>query len=121
MLSIAGSRYTILSQAAFIAANGLGVFIATLYNAQTPDLYPNNAHHSVGWVATWVSVAQFTVSVLSWLAKRSLASKQRTPAPERDAFLPVSSASEDTPERAGVRCFEARERLANQLRTLTVN
>lgn len=54
MLSLARSRYTLLSQLIFLAANGLGMFVGIVYNGKTPDLYPNNAHHKIGWIATVV-------------------------------------------------------------------
>ncbi|KAK2612164.1 hypothetical protein QQS21_001894 [Conoideocrella luteorostrata] len=53
---------------AFIAINGLGVFLAVVYNAQTPDLYPNNAHHKIGWIATSVMLAQVLIHLVGRLA-----------------------------------------------------
>jgi len=47
MLSIARSRYTLVVQLAFLAVNALGVILVTIYNASTPDFYPNNAHHKL--------------------------------------------------------------------------
>src|SRR5688572_10023956 len=95
MLSISRSRYTLLSQLLFTAVNGIGVLLGTIYNAQTPDLYPNNAHHSIGWVATWLAFAQFVVSILGWVARRARGQAYSFATPERNAFLPVSSASRD--------------------------
>lgn len=54
MLSLARSRYTLLAQLVFSAGNGLGVFLGIIYNGKTPDLYPNNAHHKIGWIITAV-------------------------------------------------------------------
>jgi len=64
MLSIAKSRHTTLVQFSFMALNAVGVLLATVYNATTPDLYPNNAHHSIGWVLTWLAGAQFLTGAI---------------------------------------------------------
>lgn len=62
MFSIARSRLTIPAQISFLAVNTIGVFMSIIYNAKTPDLYPNNAHHKIGWVATWVAAAWFVMA-----------------------------------------------------------
>lgn len=64
MLSLARSRYTLLVQFVFLAANAVGVLFAIIYNAQTPDLYPNNAHHKIGWIITAVVSAQTFISLV---------------------------------------------------------
>lgn len=65
MLSIARSRRMIIpAHLAFHVANGLGVFLSIVYDAQTPDLYPNNAHHKMGWAFTWIAAAWTVMSVL---------------------------------------------------------
>ncbi len=64
MLSLARSRYTLAVQFAFLATNGVGVLLSTIYNASTPDLYPNNAHHKLGWIVTWVVCAQVLIGLL---------------------------------------------------------
>ncbi|CAK7241353.1 MAG: hypothetical protein STHCBS139747_002814 [Sporothrix thermara] len=96
MLSIARSRYTLPSQLVFLAANAGGVFFSTIYNANTPDLYPNNAHHKVGWIATWVVSAQVVIGLLARLAgafKRSGSNINGMSSSERRAFIPVSTAA----------------------------
>ncbi|KAJ3528847.1 hypothetical protein NM208_g10017 [Fusarium decemcellulare] len=72
VLSLARSRFTLPAQFVFLATNAVGLVLGIVYNAQTPDLYPNNAHHKIGWIATWVVSAQVLKSDS-----------------ERDAFLPV--------------------------------
>lgn len=64
MFSIARSRFALLVQFTFLVVNALGVIAGTLYNANTPDLYENNAHHKIGWIATWVFTAQVLMSLL---------------------------------------------------------
>ncbi|KND90904.1 putative membrane protein C3B8.06 [Tolypocladium ophioglossoides CBS 100239] len=89
MLSLAKSRYTLASQFVFLATNAFGLLLATIYNAQTPDLYPNNAHHKLGWVVTWVVSAQVLVSLVGWVAGAVGGERSRR-SPERLAFIPVS-------------------------------
>ena len=93
MLSLARSRYTLVSQFVFVAANGVGVLLAVIYNTSTPDLYPNNAHHKLGWIITWVVGAQILVSLLGSVTG-ALRGKQvaRTGSwREAQGFMPVST------------------------------
>jgi len=92
MLSLARSRYTLAAQFAFAAVNGAGLLLGTVYNASTPDLYPNNAHHKLGWIVTWVVGTQAVIGLLARVAgvfsrKSGLAGR----AHERQSFIPVSS------------------------------
>ena len=64
MFSVARSRYTSLSQLVFLALNALGLVFGVIYNANTPDLYENNAHHKIGWIATWIVSAQAIVGLV---------------------------------------------------------
>jgi hypothetical protein len=82
LLSISRSRYSLLVQFVFLAVNGAGVLLVTLYNASTPDLYPNNAHHKLGWVLTWVMSAQVVIGVISAYTKRK---------DDRGSFVSVST------------------------------
>ena len=54
VISIARSRYTSLSHFIFLVLNTLGLFFGVMYNASTPDLYANDAHQKIGWLATWL-------------------------------------------------------------------
>ena len=85
MLSIARSRYSLPVQFLFLALNTVGILLATVYNARTPDLYPNNAHHKLGWVVTWVVGAQIVLGVISAYKGRRDGKRE-----ERAAFIPVS-------------------------------
>ena len=96
MLSIARSRYTLPSQFVFLAINAAGLVAGVTYNASTPDLYPNNAHHKLGWVVTWAVSAQ----VLVGLAGRVVGVMRGGAAgagagalnkEERQGFIPVST------------------------------
>ncbi|KPI44393.1 uncharacterized protein AB675_8255 [Cyphellophora attinorum] len=91
MFSIARSRYTLPVQLLFLVVNGVGVTLATIYNVSTPDLYVNNAHHKIGWIATWVMTAQAVMSLLFLYSGRT--SKIEPMSSETAAFLPMSAAN----------------------------
>ncbi|KAK1830542.1 hypothetical protein QBC39DRAFT_353831 [Podospora conica] len=93
MFSLARSRYTLAAQFLFTAVNAAGVLLAIIYDANTPDLYPNNAHHKLGWVVTWVAGAQLAISVLSRVAGAlgRKAGDQTGDSHERVSFIPVST------------------------------
>ncbi|ETI25031.1 hypothetical protein G647_04401 [Cladophialophora carrionii CBS 160.54] len=88
MFSIARSRYALPVQFLFLAVNGLGLLFGIVYNINTPDLYVHNAHHRIGWIATWMVTALVITNLLFCYSRRG---KQSTgAADERAAFLPVS-------------------------------
>jgi hypothetical protein len=82
MLSISRFRYSLLVQFVFLVVNGVGVLLVTVYNASTPDLYPNNAHHKLGWILTWITGAQAVMGVISAYTRRK---------DDRGDFIPVST------------------------------
>ncbi|KAK6509302.1 hypothetical protein TWF481_004059 [Arthrobotrys musiformis] len=75
MFAVAKSNLHIPVQFAFLAINGFAIFLSILYNAQTPDLYPANAHHRMGWVAVAILTVQTAVGVIFSVAKSSDAPK----------------------------------------------
>ena len=87
MLSISRSRYSLPVQFVFLAVNAVGVLLVTIYNASTPDLYANNAHHKLGWIVTWVMSAQIVMGVIRAYTRRKEGGHQE----ERTAFIPVST------------------------------
>lgn len=91
MLSLAKSRYTLIIQFVFLGTNAIGLLLATIYNAQTPDLYPNNAHHKIGWIVTWIVAAQVTISLLGKVADVFSKKHVISYASEPHGFLPVST------------------------------
>lgn len=96
MFSLARSRYTLMLQAVFLATNALALVLGISYNAQTPDLYPNNAHHKIGWIATWAVSAQVLVGLAGRVAgavrqNGSASHQRRGHEAEREAFIPVST------------------------------
>ncbi|CEI40129.1 hypothetical protein FVEN_g12418 [Fusarium venenatum] len=89
MLSLARSRFTLPAQFVFLASNTLGVFLGVIYNTQTPDLYPGNAHHNIGWVVTWVICAQVLVSAVGHIAGTLRGNGGNGSSNEEHYFLPV--------------------------------
>ncbi|KAJ9419357.1 hypothetical protein QL093DRAFT_2360718 [Fusarium oxysporum] len=94
MLSLARSGYAIALHLAFMVTNALGLLLGIIYNAQTPDLYPNNAHHKVGWIVTWVVSAQVLVSAVGWSTGRFQGTVSRTHG-NCQGFIPVSTEAMD--------------------------
>jgi hypothetical protein len=76
MFSIARSRFTIPAQFAFLAVNGLGLFTSIIYNAKTPDFYPDNAHHKLGWAVSWIATVWFLMTFLNLYMARYGKSKE---------------------------------------------
>ncbi|KAK5086799.1 hypothetical protein LTS08_007212 [Lithohypha guttulata] len=95
MLSIARSKFALPTQFLFLLLNGFGVVVGTIYNINTPDLYENNAHHKIGWIATWIVTAQVLMSLLFVYSGRS--KQEDVVQSERVAFLPASLQSFDRP------------------------
>ncbi|KAL2430267.1 putative membrane protein C3B8.06 [Exophiala dermatitidis] len=90
VFSVARSRYALPVQFLFLVLNGLGVLFGTVYNINTPDLYENNAHHKIGWIATWIVTAQVIMSLLFTYSGRGKITETPVAAGERAAFLPLS-------------------------------
>ena len=90
MLSIARSRFALPSQFLFLVVNASGVLLGLVYNTSTPDLYNNNAHHKIGWIATWVISAQVVLALIFAYAGRG-ESASKPASYERAAFLPVAT------------------------------
>jgi len=65
MISAARSRLAIPVQFTFLVVNGLGIFTSIVYNTNTPDLYPNNSHHGIGWAITWIAVVWILLGFVS--------------------------------------------------------
>ncbi|KAI0836814.1 hypothetical protein F5Y06DRAFT_95117 [Hypoxylon sp. FL0890] len=92
MFSIARSRYTLAIQFLFLCTNALGLLLGITYNANTPDLYPNNAHHKLGWLVTWVVSAQVVISLVGRVSGvLSKNNAQEFSKEEEQAFIPVST------------------------------
>jgi len=84
MLSISRSKYTLSVQSVFLTLNAIGVLLATIYNASTPDLYPNNSHHKLGWLLTCIMGFQVFLGIVGTYAGDE---RKR----ERGGFIPIST------------------------------
>ncbi len=100
MLSLARSRFTLAAQGLFGALNAGGVLLGLFYKANTPDLYPGNAHSPIGWIATMVVGAQIVVGIIAraagglrWKRRGDHDDDQGSDgrAEERQGFIPVST------------------------------
>ena len=92
VFSVSRSRYALPVQLLFLVLNGLGVVFGTIYNVKTPDRYEHNAHHTIGWIATWVMTVQVTMALIFTYSGRF----KKTPpvqAPERASLLPITTES----------------------------
>lgn len=92
MFSVAKSKFALPAQFLFWVVNGLGVMFGTVYNVNTPDLYENNAHHKIGWIATWIMTAQLIMSLLFTYSGRG--KRANSANDEHAAFLPVANMPE---------------------------
>ena len=70
MLSAARSRLAIPSQFVFLVVNGIGILTSVVYDASTPDLYANNAHHKIGWAVTWIAVVWVLLGLFNYYVQR---------------------------------------------------
>ncbi|KAL4777948.1 hypothetical protein BJX76DRAFT_363202, partial [Aspergillus varians] len=94
MLSISRSRLALPMQLLFLVLNAGGLFVGIVYNTQTPDLYVNNAHHKIGWIATLAIAVQIIMSIIFAYAGRGEKKgeyEEGHNAYERAQFLPVSA------------------------------
>jgi Domain of unknown function (DUF2427) len=91
MLSISRSKLALPTQLLFLILNGVGLVFGTIYNVKTPDLYENNAHHKIGWIATWTLTAQVVMSLIFVYSGRQKV--EPLVESERTSFLSVSVAA----------------------------
>jgi hypothetical protein len=73
MLSIARSRFTLLSQLAFLATNAFALLLGLGYTNKTPELYANNSHNKTGWIITWIASAWVFMWVVQMYAGQNKA------------------------------------------------
>lgn len=72
MLTIARSRYCLPAHFFFHLLNTLGVVSGFVYNARTPDLYPQNCHHGLGWAVTGFGIIWTVLSLYLVYARTHL-------------------------------------------------
>lgn len=64
MFCITKSRLYLPVHFLFLALVALGVVFSTIYNASTPDLYPNNSHRKMGWALVAILGVQMVLGIL---------------------------------------------------------
>lgn len=95
MLSLARSRHTLMAQNFFIAMNSVGVLLGVYYNANTPDLYPGDAHLKLGWLVTVLMGGHLLVGIVARAAgglKRERLADSRPE--ERQGFIQIPVSAE---------------------------
>jgi len=88
MFSIARSRLNLPVQFTFLLLNAFGLLFGAIYNHSTPDLYPNNAHHRIGWLLICITCVQTCMALLQAYTGRPEESRY---VDERAAFIPIST------------------------------
>ena len=89
MLSIARSQLALPAQLSFLGVHTVALLLGTAYSSKTPDLYENNAHDIVGWIITWIVVAQSIIGLLKLAV--NFHTSQDADAEEQNAYLPMST------------------------------
>lgn len=88
MLSIARSHLNLPVQFTFLLLNACGLLFGAIYNKNTPDLYPNNAHHRIGWLLICMTCAQTCMALLKAYTRRP---EETRYVDEGAAFIPIST------------------------------
>ena len=89
MLSVARSRFALPAQLSFLGLHTLGLLLGTVYNSKTPDLYENNAHNKIGWIVTWIVVAQCIIGLVKLAI--SLKKTKDVDVEEQTSYFPMST------------------------------
>ncbi|CAD6587607.1 MAG: hypothetical protein ASARMPRED_003196 [Alectoria sarmentosa] len=89
MLNVARSRLALPAQLSFLMLHSIGLLMGTVYSSKAPDLYENNAHNKIGWIVTWIVVAQYIIGLVKSAA--IVKDPQDIDAEEKTAFLPIST------------------------------
>ena len=64
MLSVSRSWLALPAQLSFLGLHSVGLLLGAVYSFKTPDLYENNSHNKIGWIITWVVVAQCIIGLV---------------------------------------------------------
>ncbi len=89
-LSIARSRVTLPVQISFLVTHALGLVTGAVYNGKTPDLYPQNIHHGLGWLLTIVVAGQALLGFIGRYAGPARKGGPEAHEDEQASFIPVS-------------------------------
>ncbi|EKG10639.1 protein of unknown function DUF2427 [Macrophomina phaseolina MS6] len=100
MLSVARSRLTVPAQLFFLASQALTLFVSIVYNAKTPDLYPNNAYDKLRWPLFFITAIWAFLGLVNFYAHRSKAlgeARQPLSAAVMARYQRLQQASSDQP------------------------
>lgn len=87
MFSIGRSRWALLAQSSFLAVNGLGLILGSVYTRKAPDLYKHAIHNGLGWIATLIILARCIMEGIKDHGRHGAGLE--TSVEEQTAFLPV--------------------------------
>lgn len=90
MLSVANlqSRLAVFTRLLFLSLNGVAIAFGMIYTSRVPNFYEKSSHHRVGWVLTWITLAQFIIEVIEPFAGLV---KDRSSSEERENLMPISA------------------------------
>lgn len=91
MLSVSRSWLALPAQLTFLGLHSVALLLGTVYSSKTPDLYENNAHSKLGWIVTWIVVAQCIIGLIQLAV--NFKRPQDADAQEQTAFLPILTES----------------------------
>ncbi|KAI9680761.1 MAG: hypothetical protein M1817_004201 [Caeruleum heppii] len=103
MLSIARTRLAIPVRTTFLLLNAFGLLVGTFYNDATPDLYPNNSHHKLGWAVTWIVSIQAVLDIVRTLARRTKSSPRPDSIPRSFGSAFPQALHQGLPSDAGLK------------------
>ncbi len=70
MLSLTRTKLALVAHALFLGTSSAGLLLGAVYNARTPDLYPRNVHHPLGWLISVLALAHAAAAVVRAFAPR---------------------------------------------------
>ncbi|KAF2100041.1 hypothetical protein NA57DRAFT_37968 [Rhizodiscina lignyota] len=97
MLSVAGSRFKLPAQLAFLLVNAFGLLTGVIYNHSTPNFFEGEKHSSVGWVITWIASAWVIMGLVTLHSPASNHKRRRSGQAVTAAAMAEYGRFEDTP------------------------
>ena len=88
MLSVARSWLALPAQLSFLGLHSVGLLLGAVYSFKAPDLYENNAHSKIGWIITWIVVAQCIIGLVKLVV--NFKKHHDSHAEEQSMFLPIT-------------------------------
>ncbi|CZR61804.1 related to YTP1 [Phialocephala subalpina] len=92
VLDLARSNLAYPAQILCLGLHTIGIIFGLAYNSQTPDLYPGNTHHNLGWILTGIAIFQFVFRISRSFARSKSRKTRSGENGERTPFIPISEA-----------------------------